>query len=123
MALRFIEGFDHCTSLATLQQKWTNVLQYTASVPMSFITGRRANSKALLISNDNDYLALTLDHQQTWIVGLALYLYGNEDDTLLSFCSDTDVQTRVMITGSGAIRLMRGGAVLALSDKTLPVKS
>ena len=77
MALLFIDGFDHYTIPDDLPQKWNSYNLTSTSFPFGPTTGRRADSTALRIRNDTDWVSITLDNQSTWYVGSAIYLFGN----------------------------------------------
>lgn len=89
MALRFIDGFEHYTIPTDLSQKWTSYSQATTSIPFGSTTGRRADSNALRIRNDLDWVSITLDNQSTWIVGFAMHLFGNETGDVVRFLITT----------------------------------
>jgi hypothetical protein len=67
MALRFIDGFEHYTIPADLSQKWTSYNQSTKSTPFGSTTGRRADSNALRIRNDQDWVSITLDSLKSYV--------------------------------------------------------
>ena len=121
MALRFIDGFDHYTIPDDLSQKWNSYNLTSTSFPFGPTTGRRADSTALRIRNDTDWVSITLDNQSTWYVGFAMYLFGNETSALMRFYdSDVSAQAYVNITSSGIIQLYRGTTLIASSSNSIP---
>ena len=117
MALRFVDGFDHYSLPAQLNMKY-----HTLSIDdATFMAGRRAGSQALLFRSA-EWIAVTLDNQTTWIVGLAVYFVGNGSDALIRFYNtEGDVQASVVVQTNGTIRLYRGttSTSLAISDLAL----
>jgi hypothetical protein len=121
MALRFIDGFEHYTIPADLSQKWTSFNQSSGSTPFGSTAGRRADSNALRIRNDQDWVSITLDNQSTWIFGFAMYLFGNETgDVVRFFDNDNATQCYVSVTSGGIIQLYRGTTLLASSSNAIP---
>ena len=117
---RSIEGFDHCTSLAALRQKWSNVTQNN---PLTFPTGRRANSKALRSTHSYDALDIMLDSQPVWTLGLALYLEGYRENTLVRFYQNTTENFSIALQSNGAFALYRGWTQLGVTEQVLPLAS
>lgn len=124
MALRFIDGFEHYAIPGDLNKKWTAYFEATTSAPFGTATGRRADSTALRIRNNSDWVTLTLDDQATWIVGFAAYLYGNESGALVRFYdNDDNLQAYVAITSGGILQLYRGTTLIASSSNSIPTES
>lgn len=117
MALRFVDGFDHYSLPAQLNMKY-----HTLSIDdATFMTGRRAGSQALLFRSA-EWIAVTLDNQTTWVVGLAVYFVGNGTEAIVRFYDTAgDVQASVVVQTNGTIRLYRGttNTSLAISDLAL----
>ncbi|MGD9649630.1 MAG: hypothetical protein AB7U41_02450 [Dongiaceae bacterium] len=121
MALRFIDGFEHYTIPADLTQKWNSYNQATTSTPIGSNAGRRADSTALRIRNDQDWVSITFDNQSTWYVGFAMYLFGNETSDLIRFYdSDGNTQCYVNLTSAGIFQLYRGTTLIASSSNSIP---
>lgn len=117
MALRFVDGFDHYSLPSQLTMKYQTLSLSDAT----FMTGRRAGSQALLFRG-SEWIALTLDNQNTWIVGMAVYFVGNGTDALVRFYDSAgDPQASVVVQTNGTIRLYRGttNTTLATSDLAL----
>ncbi len=113
MALRFIDGFEHYAIPSQITLKWNGI----NNIAISSATGRRSGTKALLLGSASDYVSLTLDNQTTWIVGMALYIYGNETSDIVRFTDSADsVQATVVIGNDGTIRLYRGSSTLLASS-------
>lgn len=124
MALRFIDGFDHYAIPSQLAMKYTAYNDSGGSSGITTMTGRRGGSTAFLFRSSVDWLSLTLDNQSTWIVGMALYLYGSESSDFVRFYDpDGNTQCYVAITAAGIINLYRGTTLLASSTNALAVGS
>ncbi len=117
MALRFVDGFDHYSLPSQLSMKY----QTLSISDATFMTGRRAGSQALLFRSA-EWIAVTLDNQTTWVVGLAVYFVGNGTEAIVRFYDSAgDVQASVVVQTNGTIRLYRGTTTtsLAVSDLAL----
>ena len=117
MALRFVDGFDHYSLPAQLSMKY----QTLSISDATFMTGRRVGSQALLFRSA-EWISVTLDNQNTWIVGLAVYFVGNGTEAIVRFYDTAgDVQASVVVQTNGTIRLYRGttSTSLAISDLAL----
>ncbi len=120
MALRFIDGMLHYSVPSQLGDKYSAFNNGS----MSSMTGRRSSTTALKMGAANDFISLTLDNQQTWILGFAYQMQGNESSLLLQANdSAANNQLAVVITTAGALQLLRGGqfgTVLATSSNAIP---
>lgn len=117
MALRFVDGFDHYSLPAQLSMKY----QTLSISDATFMAGRRAGSQALLFRSA-EWIAVTLDNQTTWVVGLAVYFVGNATEAIVRFYDTAgDVQASVVVQTNGTIRLYRGSTntSLAISELAL----
>jgi len=127
MALRFLDGFEHYAIPSQLGLKYTAYNDSGSSVGITTITGRRAGSTAIQLRVSIDYISITLDNQQTWYVGFAMNLGGNETTEIARFMdSDGNNQLTMDVTSSGTIRLFRGsasGTQLAVSTQALAANS
>lgn len=114
MALRFVDGFDHYSLPSQLSMKY----QTLSISDATFMAGRRAGSQALLFRSA-EWIAVTLDNQTTWVVGMAVYFVGNGTEAIVRFYDTAgDVQASVVVQTNGTIRLYRGttNTSLAISD-------
>lgn len=119
MALRFIDGCSHYTIPDQILLKYTSYYD----VQIASGTGRREGSKAIQLYNSSDYVSLTLDDQNTWIVGFAFKmdkLSSSGSKTLQFFDANSAVQLTLNIVSS-VIKLYRGDSsvLLATSENTL----
>ncbi len=123
MALRFIDGMLHYSVPSQLGAKYSAFNNSS----MTSMTGRRSSTTALKMGTASDYISMTFDNQQTWIVGFAYQMMGNEGSLLLQANdSAANNQLAVVITTAGAIQLMRGGqygTVLATSSNAIPLNT
>lgn len=126
MALRFIDGFDHYTTVAQFALKYNET---ASSTYMAMDAGRRSGSNAVRLYSSSGYVSKALDDQSTWIVGAAIKIGGmpSNNSALFQFRDNTgSAQDSVCVTGSGNIALVRGlssGTVLATSANALAVGS
>jgi len=125
MALRFIDGFDHYTTVASYAYKYAS---YSASVAPT--VGRRSNSNAARLANyGNEYLQKTLDDQTTWIVGFAYKrdYASNDEKPILQLRDNTgSVQVALCLHAvDGLLRLWRGdqSTLLATSTSAIPLNT
>jgi len=124
MALRFMDGFDHYAVPADIPRKYTSYNDSGSSIGLTGITGRRAGSTALQLRVSIDYVSLTLDDQQTWIVGFAVNLSGSEGTDLVRFYDNTGaVQAALAISSGGMLQLYRGGTLLATATTALAINT
>jgi hypothetical protein len=113
--LRFLDGFDHYAT-ADLQAslKWS-----CTGLPTIGATSGRRSTGALVVGGAGRYLSKTLNNQQTWIVGFAIYptsfAYAT---TLLAFIDGTTYQCTVGIDVNGHLVLYRGNASVALATSS-----
>jgi hypothetical protein len=106
MALRFIDSFDHYSGGA-LPLKWSIVSGATiATVP-------RTGSQSLVCDAQNDYAAMVLDNQATWIVGFAYrQITAGATGLVCSFRDEASIQCDVRLS-NGVLTVTRNGTVLA----------
>ncbi len=107
MALRFLDSFDHYTNLA---EKWT---ASTASIQNgTFRTGIQALS---LTPTHN--VSLTLDAQQTWIVGFAFNVSGapNTNSALIQTLDGGTLQGELRLNSDMTFSLLNNTTVVATS--------
>lgn len=125
MALRFLDGCEHYTVPSQLGLKYTSYNDSGSSIGIQSVTGRRAGSTAMQFRVSVDYISLTLDNQQTWIVGFALFLVTAGDGEILRFTdSDGNAQLMMDVTSGGIVRLFRGSSTqLAVSTQAVAAGS
>ena len=114
MALRFLDSFDHYT---TLSQKWTAVTSVPTIAAGAARTGAQG-MEAVRAAGAGRYVTLTLDAQGTWIVGVAFRtnLLPTVNGTLLIRTLDAGtVQGGVRLNTDGTLSLVVGAAVVATS--------
>jgi hypothetical protein len=122
MTLRFIDGFDHFTTIAQLLYKYNEI---AASSYVSLDTGRRSGSNALRLYTASGYTTKTLDEQPTWIVGAAVKIAAipSSNGAIFQFRDNLgNAQCSLCVTTTGALALMRGttsGTVLATSANAI----
>lgn len=121
MTLRFIDGMQHYSLPSQLNVKYTAVNNSN----MATMSGRRSSTTAILMKSSGDAFTATIDTQQQWTIGFALYLVGGAESNpiLQAIDSGGSNQLCVQITSGNNIALMRGastGTVLATSTLALP---
>ncbi len=122
MTLRFIDGFDHFTTIAQLLYKYNEI---AVNSYVALDVGRRSGSNAVRLYTSSGYVTKTLDEQATWIVGAAIKIetLPSGNVALMQFRDNTgNAQACLCITTSGALMLTRGstsGTVLATSANAL----
>ncbi|MFA5040733.1 MAG: hypothetical protein WC464_03770 [Bdellovibrionales bacterium] len=115
MALRFIDGFDHYTTLTAMAYKWTS---FTYN-PTPNTAGRRSGS--LAVSTGNSSFTKTLDSQSIWILGFAFKAstVPTGDRAFVSFFdSSSSVQIEFDLSTGLLIKAYRGGGVTLLATAT-----
>jgi hypothetical protein len=117
-AMRFCDSFDHYAT-GDLTEKWTTL----ANAIISSGTGRRGTdsyrSQTITL---NSRLDLTLDAQQTWIIGVAFRIDGSLPGgtrTLLGTLDSTSIQTDLRLNSDGTLSLTRNGTALGTSTFAL----
>lgn len=127
MALRFVDGLQHYAIPSQIGTKYTAYNDSGSLSGITTMTGRRAGATALVFRTTSDYVTLTLDSQQTWIIGLAYQINGSESGALLQINDSAgNNQLCVAITSGNAIQLIRGsqyGTVLATSSQALALNT
>ncbi|NCC03457.1 MAG: hypothetical protein EOM37_05340 [Proteobacteria bacterium] len=122
MALRFIDGFDHLTTLAQYLYKYNEASSASYIAPD---IGRRSGSNAVRLYSTSGYLTKTLDEQATWIVGAAFKMAAmpSGNAAIFQFRDNTgNAQASLCVTSGGSLSLLRGttsGTVLATSAGAL----
>ncbi len=125
MALRFIDGFDQYTSSAIIR-KYNEI---GTSAYVTIADGRRTGSKALKLQSTSGSLTKTLDEQNTWIAGFAIYIatMPSSRSSIIQFRDNTSSpQSSLSLSTTGNIVLCRGsasGTALATSERALSVGS
>ncbi len=127
MALRFLESFDFTGDALTgaalsteLNKKWTaNSLATACAIVTGWGAGKALN---LDISNTN-YVEITLDNQQEWVVGFAFSTTSCMSSAaaypFLTFYDTTNEQVSLRLTvGNRSLALYRGGAYVESSLQT-----
>ncbi|MDD3029228.1 MAG: hypothetical protein PHS57_02970 [Alphaproteobacteria bacterium] len=107
MAFRFIDGFDHYTTVAAMAEKWTTC--YGNAAPNQ--DGRRSGSLAMATGGSYGYVLRTIDDQSTWVIGFAFCSASapTYERTFLSlYDSSGSVQVSFTMTTTGIIRAYRG---------------
>ncbi len=124
MALRFIDGFDHYTTVAQLLYKY---VETGSSSYVSLDAGRRSGSNGIKLYSSSGYVTKTLDDQATWIVGAAVKLgtFPTSTGSIFQFRDNTgNVQASLCVSTTGTLALYRGttsGTLLASSAGSLSV--
>lgn len=111
MALRFLDSFDHYT---TITQKWT--ISGAGIVAGAARTGAYGLSLTVNIME----AILTLDAQGTWIVGAAYRvadIYNN--DPIIRTLDVDVVQGSVRVNADATLSVLRGATVVATSVQSL----
>jgi hypothetical protein len=110
---RFADGFQHYDKAAA-GQKWTDVLLGSAGQIHSAY-GRFGQGLRL---NNQDYVALTLDSQATWIVGSAVRFAAFPDHTrsFISLADGDSTQVYLAVGVDGRLHLYRPNDVLLASS-------
>lgn len=122
MALRFIDGFDHYTTLAQFLYKY---VETGSSSYVSLDAGRRSGSNGVKLYSSSGYITKTLDDQATWVVGAAVKLgtFPTSTGTIFQFRDSVgNVQASLCVSTTGALALYRGstsGTLLATSSGAL----
>lgn len=119
MTLRFMDGFDHYT---TLTEKWTSTnVAGTGTVAISAGNGRRSSaSLRLTLSNQNQYVQKVIDAQATWTVGFWYKVSSFASaPIILSFMDDTVEHMRLAASTSGLLVASRAGTTLGTSSSGL----
>lgn len=116
MALRFMDSFDHYVT-ADLLEKWTT--QSGAAIASS---AGRNGTDALYFARRNYYITLTLDNQQTWVVGCAFYPDGAMGvRNVIALYDDATLQVCVETNTDGTLSLYRGTTLLGTTDFALTI--
>lgn len=122
MALRFIDGFDHYTTLAQFLYKY---VETGSSSYVSLDAGRRSGSNGVKLYSSSGYITKTLDDQATWVVGAAVKLgtFPTSTGTVFQFRDSVgNVQASLCVSTTGALALYRSstsGTLLATSSGAL----
>ncbi len=121
MALRFLDSVDHYN---TPTQKWTT----SGSNVIIAAGGARTGAQGLRFNNgyaSSSWLQLTLDAQQTWIIGFA-FRTPSAPSGSADLCSTFDGATKqcaVQLNPDMTLRLVRGGTPLATSTRALSLNT
>ena len=124
MALKFIDGFDHYNT-ADLPKKYNIVSQYYNGTPAIFSPGRYGGSCIKNYLWYANYLGISLPDQQTWIVGMAIYVSAFNSGAI-SFITLSDTgnsQICLSMTSTGLLQVTRGtssGTILGTSTNAIP---
>jgi len=112
-ALRFLDSFDHYT---TILQKWTD--RQGGSIGAAYA---RTGAQGCWLPSNNDYITLTIDAQDTWIIGEA-WRSGNVaagNGPIISTRDAGTTQGALQVNAVGTLSLLRGGVVVATSIRSL----
>ena len=123
MALRFIDGFDHYTTLAQMLYKWTTTSSGNAAPNQ---TGRRAGSLAATTGGGIGYFSKVLDSQSTWIIGFAFKIASaptSERTFLVLYDTSGTAQVSLSLTTAGLIQAYRGDMVTLLASAASALSS
>ncbi|MDD3028846.1 MAG: hypothetical protein PHS57_00990 [Alphaproteobacteria bacterium] len=123
MALRFIDGFDHYTTLTQMLYKWTTSSSGNAAPNQ---TGRRAGSLAVTTGGSVGYFSKLIDSQSTWIIGFALKIGSaptNERSFLVLYDSAGTAQVSLSLTTANLIQAYRGDMATLLVAATSALSS
>lgn len=108
MSLRFIDGFDHLAS-GDLTEKWTQ----NDGMVISAGNGRRGTAGLRQSTVGDQSVALTLDGQGTWTIGLAFrytLLGGSNPFIVAQWLDGAVVQASLQMLLDGTLRVTRGTA-------------
>ncbi len=122
MALRFVESFDHYTTILT---KWTATAG-TGTVAISSGNGRRGTSslRLTLVSTQTGYIQKTIDAQATWTVGFWVKVSSFASAPILcSFFDDATEHMRLHVTTAGLLVASRAGTTLGTSSSGLTLNT
>lgn len=121
MSLRFADSFSHYAT-ADILDKWT-AQDFSASTSISAGNGRNSNASWRISSpNGPRSLSLTLDAQQTWIMGCAfktasLSLYSNSAaGDIMSVRDAGSAQCDLRVLTDGTLRATRNGTTLGTTS-------
>ena len=117
MSLRFLDSFDHYTSVL---QKWTS----QSGSPSIVAGAARTGAAGLLhLGAAGQWVSLTLDSQGTWIIGVAFRMAGPPTASPCNIISTYDgatVQGLVRVNNADStLSLLVGAGVVATSSKAL----
>ena len=110
MALRFLDSFDHYTSAT---QKWSTGNWVTSG-------GYARTGTYGIAPGANHYRTITLDNQDTWIVGLAARfatLWNNK--AFMGIMDGASYQSQVIVQADGRLDLYVGGGFAARTTRFL----
>jgi len=115
MTVRFLESFQHYTTLAQLASKWGS------GVPVGSIGNTYPRwTGANYYIPQNASIQRTLDNQATWVVGFALrYISTGGSVTLLDFLDGTSSQVFLRINADNTLSFVRGSTVLGTTSFSL----
>lgn len=117
--LRFAESFEHATTAAQMQTKWSNVAGLS-----TFYTGRSGGtSKSLGLAHNGGEMHKTFSAgQATWIAGVGFQdSYRCTGHDVVNFLDAGTGQMRVYIGSDGKLGVARGGTGLATGTTILSV--
>ena len=98
--LRWMDGFDHCAANSDTYLKWTS------GAGLSTIQTGRNGGKAINTAGTFSYLKKTLDNQQYWYVGFAVYRTSvSGGDVLCSFFDGSNEQISIGFQNNGNSKL------------------
>lgn len=121
MALRFVDSWDHYT---TLLEKWTTTFG-TGTLSISAGNGRRGTpSLRFVTSTQTAYVQKTIDAQATWTVGFWVKVSSFASaPILMSFMDDTVEHMRLHATAAGLLVASRAGTTLGTSSSGLTLNT
>ena len=115
MALRFVDGFDHYTTLAQAQRKWTYINNNNCTLTFGGTTTGRFTGGSMHMTSPYGYVSMvkTLDPQPTWILGLA-YKFGwiSAGTQILALLDSNTQQVDLRQNVDGSMSVTRNGTVL-----------
>lgn len=122
MALRFIDSFDHYTTDDDITRKWSNTgIVSSMSIVSSPV---RTGIGALFFAFTSGFVEKTIDSQQDWIVGVAFQVKSTlptTDIPIIEFYDSGTVQVRLVIGGSGILKIQRGTTNLTDGESILNI--
>ena len=122
MAIEWLEGFDHYTSVAMFQRKWDSTLSDVSPGQ----TGRFAGFSVRLGSPTAFAGILTLGNQQTRTVGFAFWYATTTAGTnpILAFLDVSSRQVDLQLNqATGVLTVTRNGTVLGTSAAVLSIST
>jgi len=116
MSLRFLDSFDHYT---TLTQKWLSVSGVGTQIQAGSLRTGIAGCRVVHNVGSATGLTLTIDAQGTWILGFAYRVGGFVSAGVVRTLDVGATQGELRQNADGTLSLLRGAAVVATSANAL----